>query len=33
MSLSKILDLGADTLSLGQGDQDVNIVSQKWNKY
>ena len=28
MSLSKIFDLGADTLSLGQGDQDVNIVSK-----
>ena len=28
MSLSKSFDLGADTLSLGQGDQDVNIVSK-----
>jgi hypothetical protein len=28
MSLSRSLDLGADTLSLGQGDQDVNIVSK-----
>ena len=28
MSLSKSLNFGADTLILGQGDQDVNIVSQ-----
>jgi len=28
MSLSKSFDLGADTLNLGQGDQDVNIVSK-----
>jgi hypothetical protein len=28
MSLSRSLDFGADTLTLGQGDQDVNIVSK-----